>query len=105
MPTRALAGGDTPGARRCAQFIVLLATTNKVALPANPARAYLLIQNKSPVVFYIGLGQAASIGGGIEIAPGGSFEPQFPPTEDIQILGTYTNQPALIVEGRYAWST
>lgn len=103
---RAASGGPTGpavAARQFSQFVALLLNRQpKVVLAANPNRMYFLIQNKTPQSFYVGIGPSVDEDGGVEVAPGGSLDLEFAPTEQISIYGLYADQPALIVEGRYA---
>ena len=54
-----------------------------VLLAANPARQYLLIQNKDTAGnLYVSFGKAATVDNGVRIIPGGAFE----------LVGTQTTQ-------------
>ena len=54
-----------------------------VLLAANPARQYLLIQNKDTAGnLYVSFGKAATVANGVRVIPGGAFE----------LVGTQTTQ-------------
>lgn len=70
---------------------------------ANVARRYLLIQNNdaSGIVYVNLAGAAATVAGGVQIPPGGSYELSgFMPTGQINAIGSIaSNANVIVVEG------
>lgn len=97
-PARAL-----PVARRANMFS--LPTTAELAsneiLPANPRRAYLIIQNRSAASVYVNFGQSASAAY-LEIIAGGSYEPLVAPVNSVHVVGAAGGQSIVVIEGSQA---
>ena len=75
-------------------------------LPANPLRAYLLVQNLSASNMFLNFGQNATTTAGIRIIAGGNYEQiggapagAFCSPQDIYILGAAAALPGIVVEG------
>lgn len=69
-------------------------------LPANTARYYLLIQNRTSFPLYLSVGVQPTVEEGIAIAGYGSFEMRTDaPTEPIWLLTENVGHSALVVEG------
>ena len=83
--------------------------TSEKALPANPYRAYLLVQNNSASAIFINFGMNATATNAIQVAAGGNliFEGgtrggSFVPAEDVYILGAAANLACVVMEGMTA---
>lgn len=68
-------------------------------LPANPARQYLLVQNKDNTgAIWLFFGAAAATqANGVRIGPGGNYEPPVIPKSAIQVVGDIANNTNLVV--------
>lgn len=86
-------------------FIVGLAAQQ--IIPANPLRAYLLIQNKNGASdMFINFGQKATAFNGVILIPRGNYEliggsngGSFVPSDSVWILGGAANMEGVLVEG------
>ncbi len=75
----------------------VIAEANGQILPFNPARRYLLIQNKAGFVQFLGIGVTASAQGIQLAASGGSYELIYwVPTNPIYVMG---GGPLIVIEG------
>lgn len=74
-------------------------------LPANPDRAFLIVQNKHNVgKIYIAFGGVATVGGGYEIAPGDALElvGGIVPVGAVSAIGdAASNAAVVVVEGTF----
>jgi hypothetical protein len=86
----------------------LTLTSSQKALPANAARAYLLVQNNDGGgnSVFVNFGADASSTSGIKIIDGGNliFEGgneggSFVPQEDVYIIGTVAGSACIVMEG------
>lgn len=80
------------------EFSALVGST--VALPNNPRRCYLLIQNKGAAAVYLSVGAAGAGTTGIFIPVGGNYEPGRPPVDALYLNSTAGAQTVLILEGQ-----
>jgi hypothetical protein len=76
------------------------------AIPANPLRCYLLIQNKSANIVFVNFGQNATAFNGIRIIAGGNYEliggatgGAFCPADDVYILADAAATEGVVTEG------
>lgn len=79
--------------------LLVAGRTPQQALPANPARAYLLIQNRGANSVYIVFGARASVGSGLEIKPDGVYEPLLAPASSINVKTASGTANVVFVEG------
>lgn len=99
-----LPGFDDPASGNVVRFSARFSQTTTAAttrsdavLPGNDKRSYLLIQNNSSLPVWIGFSQLAATNKGIKIDPGGNYEPDVVPTNDIYLFST-GNAPCTILE-------
>lgn len=79
----------------------------QILIPANPRRAYVLIQNKDPANdLLVNFGQKPTAFNSVIIEPrgnyefvGGSFGGAFVPADSVWVLGTAATQNGVLVEG------
>lgn len=103
-PTGAVTVGNFPatGFDASTHWAIAVTVTSGLKLAANASRKYLLVQNQhATAVVYIRFGSAATIGSGIRLLPGESFESgPFVPTGSVHAIGDAgTNNSCLFVEG------
>lgn len=85
----------------------VIGVTSEIIVPANPRRAYVLVQNKSATDdMFINFGQKATTFNGVIIIPrgnyefvGGSFGGAFCPADSVWLLGTVAGMNGVLVEG------
>lgn len=77
---------------------VVVGVANTLFSDANPARAYLLVQNNGSVNIQIGFLKSSNPG--IIIPPGGNYEPIKTPVDAIYLVSGTASQSVLIVEGQ-----
>ena len=78
-----------------------------IVIPANPRRAYVLIQNKDAASdLLVNFGQKPTAFNGVIIEPGGNYEfvggsfgGAFVPSDSVWVLGTAATQDGVLVEG------
>ena len=88
-------------------FPFSLPTNDVTAIPANPLRCYLLIQNKDAAAdLLVNFGNVANSFSGVIIIPRGNYEliggavgGSFCPSNSVHLLATVANQQAVIIEG------
>lgn len=93
---------NTDGAASMPQVMnpFVVDTRGTMALPANPARGYLMIQNNSNADLYVNYDTDARALQSYIIGPGGYFEPRVVPTNSIYIASaTLTNAACIVIEG------
>lgn len=79
----------------------------QIIIPANPRRAYVLVQNKDAVNdLLINFGQKPTAFNAVIIEPGGNYEfvggsfgGAFVPSNSVWVLGTAATQDGVLVEG------
>lgn len=77
---------------------VTATTTSAKALDINNKRKYLLIQNKGAVTVYVSVAtQPASQG--IQLAAGGSYEPNEAPINEIWVKAASSTADLVIIQG------
>lgn len=81
------------------QLSVNLTTASTLELPANISRAYLLIQNLGTDFVLVKFGSAISSTEGIQIVPGGNYEPNSPSLSAVYMKSNSGTQPIMIIEG------
>lgn len=88
-------------------FPFSLPLSDVTAIPANPLRAYLLIQNKDAAAdLLVNFGNTANAFNGVVIIPRGNYEliggavgGSFCPSNSVHLLATVANQNAVVIEG------
>lgn len=88
-------------------FPFIIGTTSAQIIPANPLRAYVLIQNKDGASdMFVNFGVSATSFNGVIIIPRGNYEfvggalgGPFSPSDSIHVLGAGANMEGVIVEG------
>ena len=105
-PRRSNLGMTGPNKTRFTPLAFAASLTNRqLALPGNKWRSYLMIQNNSLGIIYVGFGVqvAADNVNGFVIAAGGFYEMDVrPPFNNIYIKGDLvTNQNTVLIEGIY----
>lgn len=75
-------------------------TDGVLALPANPARGYLMVQNNSSADLLVSYDSLARPGSSYVIGPGGYFEPRVVPTNSIYVSSATLNRAnCIVIEG------
>lgn len=90
-----------------ALFPFVIGLTSEQIIPANPLRAYVLIQNKSPISdMFVNFGNKADAFNGITIIPRGNFEliggangGPFSPNDSIWVTGAAVGLTGVVMEG------
>ncbi len=83
------------------QQIYVVGAASDQVLAKNRNRRYLLFQNDSNKNIWVSLQTTpAVVGVGVLIGPGGSYEPLFPPNENIYVIGEGANLNLLVLEGQ-----
>ncbi len=87
-------------------FPFSIGVASERALPANPLRTYLLIQNKSANIIFVNFGQNATAFNGIRIISGGNYEliggatgGAFCNGDDVYILADAAATEGVVTEG------
>lgn len=88
-------------------FPFVIGTTSEQIIPANPLRAYVLIQNKNAASdMFVNFGNSATTFNGIIIIPRGNYEliggavgGPFSPSDSVHVLGAAAAMQGVIVEG------
>ena len=87
-------------------FPFSIGTASERAIPANPLRTYLLIQNKSANILFVNFGQNATTFNGIRIIAGGNYEliggatgGAFCNGDDVYILADVAASEGVLTEG------
>jgi len=87
-------------------FPFSIGAVSERAIPANPLRTYLLIQNKSAGILFVNFGQNATTFNGIRIIAGGNYEliggatgGAFVNGDDVYILGDGAALEGVLTEG------
>lgn len=88
-------------------FPFIIGTNSEQIIPANPLRAYVLIQNKDAGSdMFVNFGVSATAFNGVIIIPRGNYEliggangGSFSPSDSIHVLGAAANMQGVIVEG------
>ncbi len=87
---------------RQARFVNLAATVGLTAaqlLPSNRRRSYLLVQNTSANTIFVTFDRPASLTTGVEINPGGFYEPLTAPVSSVWAIASVADLLVVIVEG------
>lgn len=92
---------------KASNFPFVIGVVSQQIIPANPLRAYVLIQNKSVASdMFINFGNDATTFNGIVIIPRGNYEfiggangGPFSPSDSIHVLGAVAGMNGVIVEG------
>ena len=92
---------------RASNFPFVIGLASEQIIPANPLRAYVLIQNKSAVSnMLVNFGNDVTAFNGIIIIPLGNYEfiggatgGSFSPSDSIHVLGAAAGLNGVIVEG------
>jgi len=79
-------------------YSIKLDTVSKRVLMGRERRS-LELQNTSASAMWINIGGDAADGVGFTVAPGGSWTPPKAPRGEIHILGSYSGQSVVIIEG------
>jgi hypothetical protein len=75
-------------------------TAGVMALPANPARGYLMVQNNSNANLLVSYDSIPSAFASYIVGPGGYFEPRVVPTNSVYVASaTLTNAACIVIEG------
>lgn len=82
-----------------ANSVATVGVASVTLLAANNNRDYLLIQNLGAANIYVTFGAAATVAGGIEIQPGGNYEPLKAPRTSVTAISTAAGNDVRIVEG------
>ena len=90
-----------------ANYPFIVGTAAQQILPANPLRAYLLIQNKDGASdLFINFGQKPTAFNGLIIIPRGNYEliggatgGSFVPSDSVWLLGDAANMEGVVIEG------
>lgn len=92
---------DSAAGATFANAAITVTNASQQFAAANTARKYLLIQNKHKVgTIFVNFGAAATEENGVQISPGGSYEPSTVPTNTVNIIGTEaSNANVLLVLG------
>ena len=92
---------------RASNFPFVIGIVSEPIIPANPLRAYVLIQNKNAASdMFVNFGNDATAFNGIIIIPRGNYEfiggangGSFSPSDSIHVLGAAAGMEGVIVEG------
>ncbi len=75
-------------------------TAGVMALPANPARGYLMVQNNSNADLLVSYDSLARPLASYVIGPGGYYEPRVVPTNSVYIASaSLANAACIVIEG------
>lgn len=79
--------------------LIVAGAASVEALPANPGRAYLLIQNRGAVDVYLVFGGTAAVNSGVKLAADGYYEPYVAPRSSVNVITSSGSSNVVLVEG------
>jgi len=91
-------GNGKPLPKQSRPSLFIAQTTNAEAVPYNPSRSYLLIQNQSANVIYYEWGTNATVDNSFQLAAGTEIAFEEPGSEALHILGSAANSNVKILE-------
>lgn len=68
-------------------------------LASNQKRSYLIIQNTSTSTIFVTFDRPSSFATGIQILPGGNYEPFVVPVNSVWAIANSANLPVVVIEG------
>lgn len=94
------AAGEGATAPEFLNHTITARTTSQEALPANPRRRYLLLQNRGATDVFVAFGSNAEVATGLEIsADNGNYEPYVAPSSSVNVISSSGSPKVIIIEG------
>ncbi len=84
---------------RFSTTVLSTGTESRQILPYSPRRNYLLLQNKGGASIFVTFDRSSDITVGLEIVPGGFYEPLVAPVSSVNIISTVVGVLTIAIEG------